>query len=317
MPSKYVGMHTNATLAGVWGYGGGKGRGGSGGGGEVGEGGPPLKPKNYPQKWNGQSVGPFQSHNSVQSKFCAPNFHTVLSMLHTQIEANLKTVPSSRNLNFIREEQTKKEKRKKFMHFSLLVPLWPSLKQAKTGKQSFSKRTLEKLTQTCQDSEKSQQKSFSPNTVLQLQNHWNADSDLLRQGTWSATENKNESLRTYLLHVFVAPSFDLFETLFCTWHLLLRHLFRHCRFLLCFILTLRLDIFHSSGTVCRLLTGLWRWNVSVAGQLQEVWVQCCFMSAETVWTIRDTEPRTVTSTFTQLLSSETVNFNVALRPQRP
>ena len=34
-----------------------------------------------------------------------------------------------------------------------------------------------------------------------------------------------------------------------------------------------------------------------------VQVQCCFMSTETVRTIRDREPRTATSTFTQLLSS--------------
>ena len=33
-------------------------------------------------------------------------------------------------------------------------------------------------------------------------------------------------------------------------------------------------------------------------------LQCCFTSTEAVWTIRDGEPRTATSTFTQLLSSE-------------
>ena len=33
-------------------------------------------------------------------------------------------------------------------------------------------------------------------------------------------------------------------------------------------------------------------------------VQCCFTSTETIRTIRDGEPRTATSTFTQLLSSE-------------
>ena len=35
-----------------------------------------------------------------------------------------------------------------------------------------------------------------------------------------------------------------------------------------------------------------------------VQVQCCFTSTETIRTIRDGEPRTATSTFTQLLSSE-------------
>ena len=38
-------------------------------------------------------------------------------------------------------------------------------------------------------------------------------------------------------------------------------------------------------------------------ELQPVQVQCCFTSTETVRTIRDGEPRTATSTFTQLLSS--------------
>ena len=33
-------------------------------------------------------------------------------------------------------------------------------------------------------------------------------------------------------------------------------------------------------------------------------IQCCFTSTETVWAIRDGEPRTATPTFTQLLSSE-------------
>ena len=41
------------------------------------------------------------------------------------------------------------------------------------------------------------------------------------------------------------------------------------------------------------------------------------MSTETVRTIRDREPRTATSTFTQLLNSEILQFNVALCPQRP
>ena len=34
------------------------------------------------------------------------------------------------------------------------------------------------------------------------------------------------------------------------------------------------------------------------------WVQCCFTSTETVRTVRDGEPRTATSTFTQLPNSE-------------
>ena len=38
--------------------------------------------------------------------------------------------------------------------------------------------------------------------------------------------------------------------------------------------------------------------------LSSVSVQCCFTSTETIRTFRDGEPRTVTSTFTQLLSSE-------------
>ena len=48
-------------------------------------------------------------------------------------------------------------------------------------------------------------------------------------------------------------------------------------------------------------------------------VQCCFTSTETIRTIRDGEPRTATSTFTQLLSSEYLSskLNVASRPQRP
>ena len=44
-------------------------------------------------------------------------------------------------------------------------------------------------------------------------------------------------------------------------------------------------------------------------------VQCCFTYTETIRTVRDGEPRTSTSTFTQLLSP--FKFNVALRPQRP
>ena len=40
-------------------------------------------------------------------------------------------------------------------------------------------------------------------------------------------------------------------------------------------------------------------------QDEQVHVQCCFTSTETTRTIRDREPRTVTSTLAQLLSSVT------------
>ena len=54
-------------------------------------------------------------------------------------------------------------------------------------------------------------------------------------------------------------------------------------------------------------------NTGVAVQ-----VQCCFTSTETILrTIRAGEPRTATSIFTQLLSSEILQFSVALRPQGP
>ena len=39
-------------------------------------------------------------------------------------------------------------------------------------------------------------------------------------------------------------------------------------------------------------------------------VLCCFTATETVRTIRDEKPRTATSTFTQLLSSETASMIV-------
>ena len=52
-------------------------------------------------------------------------------------------------------------------------------------------------------------------------------------------------------------------------------------------------------------------------ELKTTQVQCCFTSIETIRTIRDGEPRPATSTFTQLLTSETVQFSVALCPQRP
>ena len=45
--------------------------------------------------------------------------------------------------------------------------------------------------------------------------------------------------------------------------------------------------------------------------------QSCFTSADTIRLIRDGEPRTATSTFTQLLSSERQWFNVTLHPQIP
>ena len=51
--------------------------------------------------------------------------------------------------------------------------------------------------------------------------------------------------------------------------------------------------------------------------LEKAKVQCCFTSIETVRSMRDGEPRTATSTFTQLLSSEILQFSVALRPERP
>ena len=47
-------------------------------------------------------------------------------------------------------------------------------------------------------------------------------------------------------------------------------------------------------------------------------VQCCFTYTETIRTVRDGEPRTSTSTFTQLLSSDSpFKFTVASRPQKP
>ena len=38
----------------------------------------------------------------------------------------------------------------------------------------------------------------------------------------------------------------------------------------------------------------------------QVQIQCCFTPTETIMTIRDGEPRTATSTFSQLLSSDSV-----------
>ena len=52
-----------------------------------------------------------------------------------------------------------------------------------------------------------------------------------------------------------------------------------------------------------------------------MFVQCCLTSTETVWTVRDGEPRTSTSTSTQLLSSKAYWMSssslLLLRPQRP
>ena len=59
---------------------------------------------------------------------------------------------------------------------------------------------------------------------------------------------------------------------------------------------------------------------SCTGKVQsvvtQVQLQCCFTSTETIKTIRDGEPRTVTSTFTQLLSHDSWWWSVALRPQK-
>ena len=41
----------------------------------------------------------------------------------------------------------------------------------------------------------------------------------------------------------------------------------------------------------------------VSAQTEVFFVQCCFPSTETIRTIKDGEPRTATSTLTQLLSS--------------
>ena len=52
--------------------------------------------------------------------------------------------------------------------------------------------------------------------------------------------------------------------------------------------------------------------------LNSCFFKYCYTSTETVRTITDAEPRTSTSTFTQLLSSDTreFEFKIALRPQR-
>ena len=64
-------------------------------------------------------------------------------------------------------------------------------------------------------------------------------------------------------------------------------------------------------------SSFFREHVLCSALLTVSWFQCSFPSTETVRTIRDGEPRTSTSTFTQLLSSVVSVFNVALRPQRP
>ena len=83
-----------------------------------------------------------------------------------------------------------------------------------------------------------------------------------------------------------------------------------------FYTCLRLDI-ECIGLVCGF--SLLALNINTLWDTlgRTVQVQCCFTSPETIRTIRDGEPRTATSTFTQLLSSELVQFNVALRPLRP
>ena len=48
-----------------------------------------------------------------------------------------------------------------------------------------------------------------------------------------------------------------------------------------------------------------------------VQAQCGITSTETARTLRDGEPTTAISTFTQLLSSDKGRFSVALRPQKP
>ena len=65
-----------------------------------------------------------------------------------------------------------------------------------------------------------------------------------------------------------------------------------------------------------LLLFFFRGHVLCSALLTVSWFQCCFPSTETVRTIRGGEPRTSTSTFTQLLSSVVSVFSVALRPQR-
>ena len=57
-------------------------------------------------------------------------------------------------------------------------------------------------------------------------------------------------------------------------------------------------------------------DIHTASGLYSAQVQCCFSSTKTVGTIRDGEPRTTTSTFTQLLGCIRLKFSVALRPQR-
>ena len=76
--------------------------------------------------------------------------------------------------------------------------------------------------------------------------------------------------------------------------------FHHERLSVCFFLSFFL-----------LLLSIWLADIC------SLLLQCSFMSAETVWTVRDGEPRTSTSTFAQLLSSEDLSLNVSLRPQRP
>ena len=62
----------------------------------------------------------------------------------------------------------------------------------------------------------------------------------------------------------------------------------------------------STETIRTIMDGEPRTATSTFTQiLRSEIIQCCFASTETVRTIRDGEPRTATSTFTQLLSSDT------------
>ena len=80
--------------------------------------------------------------------------------------------------------------------------------------------------------------------------------------------------------------------------------------------------FTSTETIRLIRDGEPRTATSTFTQLlssdRAVQVQCCFTSPETIRLIRDGEPRTATSTFSQLLSTVRCPFfSVASRPQRP
>ena len=83
----------------------------------------------------------------------------------------------------------------------------------------------------------------------------------------------------------------------------------------CFMSTETIKTVREPGRPPRLLHSSWALSVSPCAA-----VQCCFTSTETIRTIRDGEPRTATSTFTQLLNTECFTlfmFKVASRPQKP